>query len=129
MDGAGGVEGVSGPLTDPEVTVGHKVHVLKTWPDQYRKVVDGTKTFEWRLDDRGYAVGDTLLLMEFEPCRRCQGKGKEPHAFQPGSCCQPPYGKYSGREVRRTVTYITADVFGMPKGFVIMATVPCEDDA
>lgn len=110
-------------LMDPEVTTGHKVHVLKTWPDQFRKVADGAKTFEWRFNDRNYAVGDTLVLMEFEPCDRCQGKGKEDHAFQPGSCCQPPFGKYSGREERRTVTYVAIETFGMPEGYVIMAMV------
>lgn len=43
-----------------------KTHNLKTWPEYYQKVLDGTKTFELRKDDRGFKVGDELCLHEWE---------------------------------------------------------------
>lgn len=42
-------------------------HELKTWPRYFDAVKRGDKSFEVRRDDRGYAVGDTLVLREFEP--------------------------------------------------------------
>ncbi|WP_068786643.1 DUF3850 domain-containing protein [Paenibacillus phocaensis] len=48
-----------------------KVHELKTWPEYFRAVVSPTvrkrKTVEIRKDDRGFEVGDTLRLLEFDP--------------------------------------------------------------
>ena len=115
-------------LMDPEITDGPKVHVLKTVPEKFRQIGEGLKTFEWRFDDRNYAAGDTLVLMEFEPCPRCNGKGKEDWSFQPGSCCQAPHGTYSGREWRRAVTLVMRDAFGMPPGYVVMAIVPISSE-
>lgn len=43
------------------------VHELKCWPEYYSKIVSGEKTFEVRRDDRGFKVGDALLLMEWSP--------------------------------------------------------------
>lgn len=59
-------------------------HELKTWPEYLGPVVSGLKTFEYRIDDRGFAVGDTLLLREWDP------SGEE----------------YTGRSVRVRITYI-----------------------
>ena len=44
-----------------------RVHILKCWPESFRAVVAGTKTYEVRKDDRGYMVGDYLRLDEYEP--------------------------------------------------------------
>lgn len=50
-------------------------HRLKTHPDQFRGVWDGWKLHEVRLDDRGFAVGDFLRLVEWEPsCERFTGR-------------------------------------------------------
>ena len=40
-------------------------HVLKTWPEYFEAVASGAKTFELRFDDRGYQVGDHLVLREW----------------------------------------------------------------
>lgn len=53
-----------------------KTHRLKTWPAEFAAVKDGFKTCEVRFDDRGYKVGDRLLLQEFEPRRKVY-TGKE----------------------------------------------------
>ena len=45
------------------------VHELKTWPKYFEAIVENTKTFEIRKNDRGFEVGDVLELLEFDPER------------------------------------------------------------
>lgn len=40
------------------------VHEFKTDPTVFQQVVDETKTFEIRKNDRGFAEGDYLLLRQ-----------------------------------------------------------------
>jgi len=42
------------------------IHTLKAWPAAFRAVKNGTKTHEIRVADRPYAVGDSLLLHEWD---------------------------------------------------------------
>lgn len=42
-------------------------HELKTWPKYFAAVRSGGKRFEIRRNDREFAVGDILVLREFEP--------------------------------------------------------------
>ena len=58
-------------------------HNLKIWPSFFEAIVDGSKTFELRHDDRDYKVGDILLLKEWTDVR-----------------------KFTGRELKRVVTYV-----------------------
>jgi hypothetical protein len=41
-------------------------HVLKAHPDTYAAIAAG-RPFDLRFDDRGYEVGDTLVLKEYDP--------------------------------------------------------------
>ena len=41
-----------------------QTHELKTWPEYFEAVKDGTKNFELRKDDRGFKAGDHLVLAE-----------------------------------------------------------------
>ena len=59
------------------------VHELKTWPEYFQALLDGRKTFELRLDDRGFKVGDLLLLREYDRCA----------------------DEYTGRETTRLISY------------------------
>lgn len=59
-------------------------HGLKTWPEFYEKVEDGSKTFELRKNDRGFKVGDTLVLQEWDPIKK----------------------EFTGRQLERTVSYM-----------------------
>lgn len=43
------------------------VHELKIWPQFYCRVVDGSKTFEIRNNDRSFQSGDTVILKEWDP--------------------------------------------------------------
>lgn len=43
------------------------VHELKTWPEFFTAIREGVKTFDIRKDDRNFAVGDELILREWQP--------------------------------------------------------------
>lgn len=43
------------------------VHELKTWPDYFEAVTRGAKTFEVRVNDRDFELGDFLVLREWDP--------------------------------------------------------------
>ena len=75
-----------------------QVHELKCWPDSFEQISAGHKTFELRKDDRGYKVGDYLLLREWTPM------------VDLGAVEQ----QYTGRNAMAVVTHILreADTFG-----------------
>ena len=76
------------------------IHELKTWPAPFQALVEGAKTFEFRKNDRGFEVGDTLRLLEFDPI----------------------IARYTRRETHCDVTYLLrGPAFGLPKGYVVMA--------
>ena len=77
-------------------------HNLKIWPEYFDVILSGEKTFELRKDDRGFGVGDTLLLKEWTQ-----------------------HGGYTGREIAVMVTYILSG-FGL-NSWVVMAIKPIED--
>ena len=56
----------------------------KAWPELFEKVISGDKTFELRLADWQYRVGDTLVLQEFDP------KTKQ----------------FTGREIKKQITFV-----------------------
>lgn len=45
-------------------------HGLKIWPQYYCRVIDGSKTFEVRENDRGFQPGDEVTLSEWDPSTR-----------------------------------------------------------
>lgn len=75
-------------------------HALKTWPDHFAAVVSGAKTFEARLDDRGFEVGHYLDLCEYDPDEDAS----------------------SGRVVTVRVTHLLrGPAFGVAEGHVVMS--------
>lgn len=42
-------------------------HTLKIWPQYYTRVASGSKTFEYRKNDRGFQPDDTVILREYDP--------------------------------------------------------------
>lgn len=42
-------------------------HVLKTWPEYFKRLWSRYKTFEVRLNDRNFKPGDRLILREYDP--------------------------------------------------------------
>lgn len=69
-------------------------HELKILPEYLEAVVDGSKTFEIRKNDRGFSVGDTIFLNEFDGV------------------------KMTGRWTERVITYITD--YEQKEGYVVM---------
>lgn len=47
-----------------------KTHDLKIWPIYFEAVKSGTKTFEFRANDRDFKLGDKLRLNEYDPEKR-----------------------------------------------------------
>ena len=92
-------------MTDPNLAAPRdakvREHELKVWPEFFEALVDGRKTFEWRRDDRDYQVGDVLYLREWS-----EAKG------------------YSGRSIRRSVSYVLSGHFGVPLEYVVLALAP-----
>ena len=97
------------------------IHELKTWPEYFKAVVEGRKTFEIRQNDRDYKVGDTLNLREFRPCKKCNGRGIYSDGYERWNCCKPPHGRYTGKKQEVTVTYITG--YGQPDNQIVMGII------
>lgn len=76
----------------------HKEHELKILPKYYRHVASGIKPFELRKDDRDFQQFDILYLREWEN------------------------GVYTGRAVKREITYILRDCpeYGLKEGCCIL---------
>jgi hypothetical protein len=76
-----------------------KTHNLKTWPEYFDAIWNGSKPFEVRKNDRDYQVGDWLNLQEWEPTP----------------------GVYTGRSMTVRVTYIMGGgSFGIADDHVVM---------
>lgn len=83
-----------------------KVHRLKTDPEVFAKSVAGIKRYEIRFDDRGFAVGDFLILLE----TRFSGA-----AMRAGMALE-----FTGRELLLEVTDVL-DGYGLQPGWVILS--------
>ena len=61
-------------------------HLVKSWTFLFEPIYSGAKTHDLRILDREYAVGDVLVLQEYD------------------------YGakKYTGRETEAEITFITS---------------------
>ena len=80
-------------------------HALKTWPSYFTDILEGRKTFELRSNDRDFAVGDILVLEEWNP---------EPLLYNAKG--------YTGRKVRVEVTsLLQGGRFGLPPGLCVMS--------
>ncbi|CAB4943729.1 unannotated protein [freshwater metagenome] len=43
------------------------IHSLKSWPNFFGPIVAGDRRHELRRNDRGFRIGDEILLNEFDP--------------------------------------------------------------
>jgi len=76
---------------------------LKIWPEYFRMILFGEKSFEVRKNDHDFKVGDVLCLKEWDPVTEA----------------------YSGRETEQEVTYILpGGQFGIEPDFCIMSIKP-----
>ncbi len=80
-------------------TTATRGHEVKCWTTFFPMVLDGSKPFEVRKNDRHYQVGDTLHLREWSPSSET----------------------YTGRHCYRTISYILAGgQFGIEEGYVVL---------
>lgn len=79
-----------------------KTHYLKTWPEYFKAVKNGSKPFEVRVrsvEDEEIEVGDVLILEEWVPEKE----------------------KYTGDKLFRLVTYILhGGKFGLEPSTIVM---------
>lgn len=89
------------------------VHELKTLPQYFKAVVSDEKTFEIRKNDRGFQVGDILILKEYNQ-GLTDSTGSEKVVIQEQG--------YTGKEIRKVITYILkGGRYGLHQGYVILA--------
>lgn len=80
--------------------VGPRVHDLKCDPEPFQAVYLGSKTFEVRINDRDYKLGDTLHMREYNQVTN----------------------EYTGRWVSKRVTYLLpGGSYGLPDNLCVMA--------
>ncbi len=76
-----------------------KTHELKLHPEYFDYVLNRTKTFEVRVNDRKFCYGDTVVLKEWDPSpKKTKGDDGMPRYANPIG--------YSGREVTFMIGYI-----------------------
>jgi len=86
-------------------------HELKTDSEVFQAVLSGRKTFEIRFDDRGFCVGDSLLLRETTHTGEEMKRGK-------------PL-KYTGQVKGMVVSHILrGPIYGLKDGWVILSLHP-----
>lgn len=73
------------------------IHELKILPEYFEAVAGGAKSFELRKDDRGFTVGDKIILKEWN--------GTE----------------YTGRSVKKQISYILKNYTGLAEGYAILS--------
>jgi len=80
-------------------------HQLKSWPNEFEAVLDGSKTHEFRRNDRNFKTGDLLDLHEWDPVAN----------------------NHTTRTVIVQVTYINHGMqFGIPRGYCVMSIAKVE---
>lgn len=79
------------------------IHELKCFLEYFQDVIDGKKTFEIRIHDRPYQVGDLLALNEY----------------------LPDTDSYTGRSCVVIIDYMLNDAKFCKTGFVVLGIKPC----
>lgn len=74
-------------------------HHLKTWPPYFQMILDGSKTFELRKNDRDFQEGDYLVLKEYLPDEE----------------------RYTGRVIVRKVGSVIYGQWGLEEGMCAMS--------
>lgn len=72
------------------------IHYLKIEPVYLNRVIDGSKTFEVRKNDRNFQERDILVLQEYEN------------------------SNFLGREIEVEITYVLKEFDGLKDGYVVL---------
>ena len=76
-----------------------KIHYLKTVQPFFSEVKKGTKTFEHRINDRDFQVGDEVILQEYDLTTY----------------------SFSGQEIKGTITYVLTKRAGLGDDFCVFS--------
>lgn len=83
-------------------------HKLKSLTALFEPIFHQVAYFDVRENDRDFKIGEAIVFREFQPCKQCGGVGhyqddtKKRHECH----CNPPHGRYTGREKVVTIQYI-----------------------
>lgn len=97
-------------------------HTIKTAPEHFQALLDGTKTAELRKDDRGFAVGDVLVLREYDNNKAIQlftDADPELDIDEAWAYARPL--SYTGRELRRVVSHVLRGGPWLAEGYVMLS--------
>lgn len=84
------------------------IHELKCWPPHFQDIIEGSKRFELRYDDRNFKEGDVLFLREYDPNN----------------------DSYTMRSFKVRVIHLTRDTsLGLQDRYVCMSIRPIGDQA
>src|SRR5699024_3522158 len=78
-------------LNKPLLSV--RTHELKTLPNYFEQVWNGTKNFEVRKNDRGFQKGDKVILKEYDDSRYKS----------------PPQFRYTGRKIEAIIGFVLSE--------------------
>lgn len=82
-----------------------KIHEIKCWPIAFEALRNGSKPWEYRLNDRDYEPGDILWLREWDPTAE----------------------SYTGRHLTMMVGHtVYGPIYGIPDGFCVMTVARAE---
>lgn len=91
------------------------VHRLKSWPRFFEAVRSGEKTFEYRINDRGFQKGDIIVLCEWDPALTL-------YHTSPQDCEEGPKG-YTDRQMAFEIGFILP----VPGACVILSLINPQD--
>ena len=110
-------------------------HELKIWPKFFARVVDGSKPFEVRRNDRDFQTGDFVLLREYDPAKvPMPAPPMPPTSFPaPSQPSAPPQSPYTGQDALVRITYVLHDAPNLSSdvvafGFVVESSHLHTDD-
>ena len=99
-----------------------KVHELKTWPESFEALWYDMKTADFRRNDRGFAAGDVLRLVEWDPKEHaeCAPQGCGGGRGEPGDT-EDCYG-VTCRTITAEVTHVQpGGTFGIPEDHCMLS--------
>ena len=80
-------------------------HELKIWPQYFQAVLTGEKTFELRINDRGFQKGDLVILKEWDPEIVVKDDSDSCHPMQAAHSWEEERG-YTGRQLDFLIGYV-----------------------
>lgn len=101
------------------------IHTVKCYPEYFKPLMEGSKTFEVRENDRFYEVGDYLAVNEFMPESDPYTVRKDTQENGGKFRRAADDGYYSGKSALFRITYILDNPQFCKEGTVILGLARC----